>query len=323
MRPRRASQIADRLTDRLMVQGVPLYRDAVRAELMGNGGTAAWSQLQALLTRQSLAAALLGRAAQARTLVRQRLIDAPAQDPIRSLDPFAQFDDDDDIANRSLRESLLEIVNHFVGDVPDLGSIAPGMVAEANEQARRIVTAARDDAPRLVRQLVARAPEVPATVPATIPDPSVTLIRMLDRDDGAALLSRTLETETRTAMMSGFNRGGRAETLRHQDVLPITVLDEIQDRRTRGNPRGLYPDAGMHYQMDGFMAATDDPVWDRITPPNGYNCRATTRGVSRAKAKQNKHLRDDGSVDREALRRRFARQWRIIESGQYPDPGFG
>lgn len=34
-----------------------------------------------------------------------------------------------------------------------------------------------------------------------------------------------------------------------------------------------------HGALDGIIAAVDDPVWRRIAPPNGYNCRCTIEPV--------------------------------------------
>ncbi len=318
--PRRINAVADTLASRFVVKAMPLYRQAIRDYLDGDTGSEAWNGLADLWGRQLLASMLLGRAATDRDLIRQRLIEAPTQPRVESLG-FAQFDDDD-IANRAIKQTAIDIINRFTAEIPDLATIGPQMAAQAQRQAHSLMMATHDDAPRLIGKIIERIPEAARIGPDTLPDPASIVRRLLDNDDGVKLLSRTLDTEARTSMMGGFNHAGRAEIVRHQNVMPVTILSEIQDRRTRGNPNGRYPDAPPHYQMDGFAAATDDPIWERITPPNGYNCRGSIRGVSTAKALQNKWLRDDGTVDREAMRRKFARQWRLIESGKYPDEGF-
>lgn len=137
---------------------------------------------------------------------------------------------------------------------------------------------------------------------------------------------RMLDTDTRTALMLGFNRGQAERLLQESDLFPVWTLDEIRDARTRGNPRGLYPDAGPHYEMDGFSAAATDPVWRIITPPNGYNCRASITPVSIDEAQRKGWMTTIGGVevvDSSKLRRIFARQWGYIERGRYPDPGWG
>jgi hypothetical protein len=322
MRPRRANAIADTLASRLIDRSLPLYRNAISDYIDGNPNSEAWEQIAQMLTRQLVAASLLGRAAAVRAMVSQGLLPAPKQEPIVALPMVAEFDDDDDIAEQTLRQTIRQIVNQFTDEVPDLATVAPRVIEQASVRARGIVFASQEDSPRLVQSILRKIPQSKATVPDTLPDPARVVRELLANDEGAAVIRSALDTEVRTSLMTGFNQGTRAENVKHKNIMPVTVLDEIQDRRTRGNPNGLYADAGMHYQMDGFTAATDDPIWDRITPPNGYNCRATHRGMSAAKARQNKYLREDGSVDREALRRKFARQWSIIERGLYPDPGF-
>ena len=36
-----------------------------------------------------------------------------------------------------------------------------------------------------------------------------------------------------------------------------------------------------HEAASGMIAATDDPIWDRLKPPNGYNCQCGTNFVSK------------------------------------------
>ena len=64
-----------------------------------------------------------------------------------------------------------------------------------------------------------------------------------------------LETIYRNNLGSSYNEAS-ARILEEPDVhevIPLVMLNEIRDRRTRGNPNGLYPDRGFHWQMDGFV----------------------------------------------------------------------
>ncbi len=73
------------------------------------------------------------------------------------------------------------------------------------------------------------------------------------------------ETVFRTNIMDSFNQG-RKTVLEDPDVqeyFPAWMLSCILDGRTRP----------WHADMDGATFLADDPIWDRITPPNGYNCR--------------------------------------------------
>ena len=73
------------------------------------------------------------------------------------------------------------------------------------------------------------------------------------------------ETVFRTNIMDAYNQG-RKEVLSDPDVMedfPAWMLSCILDGRTRP----------WHADMDGATFLANDPIWDRITPPNGYNCR--------------------------------------------------
>jgi hypothetical protein len=319
----RQKHTADILVDRMLTMAADAYRRAVFAFAFSEDDGGAWNELATIWARQLLVAQLLGRAQESRKLIRRGLIPKPDATPIESLGEVAAFDDDS-IARSALSRTAVEILNQFVGTIPDLREVASGSIRAAKEGAEALTVASRDRAPALLNKIVKGAQRAAAAgaAPDTLPEPRAVLRAILSDGDAAGVLSRNLETEARTSIMAGFNRAGRAEVQRHAGVMPIMVLSEIQDRRTRGNPAGLYPDAQKHYQMDGFSAATDDPIWDRITPPNGYNCRASIRGMTVAEAKGKRLLRPDGSVDSAALRKRHARQWRILERGEYPDPGF-
>ena len=269
---------------------------------------------------------LIGRASQSRDLRRQGLIGpVPEQERIT----------DGDVRDAGVRTFAAAVppdlvrmpfsmaINVFLGDIPDLRDVVTNLQHRASVVSSRLIdptpSAALDLAERVIRQTtrvgdlggVGVSPQAAAEALTTAM--------------GQAEVRRVLETETHTALMDAFNRGGRDELVENSHVVPLTVLSEIRDRRTRGNPRGLYPDAGPHYQMDGFVAETSDPIWDRITPPNGWRCRGTVRGMSVSEARRRRYIVEQGdalAIDRETLRRRHERQWALIESGQYPDDGF-
>lgn len=62
-----------------------------------------------------------------------------------------------------------------------------------------------------------------------------------------------------------------------------------------------------HAALDGVVASIDDPIWDTITPPCGFNCRCTLIPITAPQAK-----------------RRFPRGIPAgrIPAGGGPDPGF-
>lgn len=110
-------------------------------------------------------------------------------------------------------------------------------------------------------------------------------------------------------------------------VLPLVMLVEIHDRRTRGAPDGVYAadgrrNPGHHWQMDGYIATIEAMRSQGLIPPNGYRCRGSIRGVSLAELEELGIWSEDGGMDLDALRAYNGPRQRLIDEGLYPDPGF-
>lgn len=138
------------------------------------------------------------------------------------------------------------------------------------------------------------------------------------------LTANRLETIYRNNLSSSYTEAA-ARTLERNDVhevMPLVMLNEIRDRRTRGNPNGLYPNGGFHWQMDGFIGTMSDFRQLGILPPNGHQCRAGIRGVTSGEAVANGWMNDSGQIDRLAVGAHNGNRLAIIERGDYPDPGF-
>lgn len=309
----------DSLGDALIERTLPDLNSAAIAMLDGRDPSRALADLQAKLARSIIILHLIGYAARRRPLVKQKLV-SPVDRKTNTITSVAQFDR---FAEPELvRMPFLRALEAFRSDVPELDAIIRRAQAGAAQTARTAV-----ERTRRALQVALERVEIPEVVGAI---GGTGVSREAFRDAVASAIGRDgeglLGTEVRTTLMSGFNQGGRAAIVDNIGAVPITQLSEIQDRRTRGNPRGISPDAGPHFQMDGFAAPSDDPVWDSITPPNGWNCRGSVRGVpAREAIRRGWASRDDDGrvvVNVALLRRKFARQWRFIDSGAYPDPGF-
>lgn len=142
---------------------------------------------------------------------------------------------------------------------------------------------------------------------------------------GAENLTRArLEMVYRNNLNTAYN-DGQVVALRAPDVqrvMPMVMLLEIRDRRTRGNPAGLYPDAGPHFQMHGYintMAYFEDKG---IVPPNGHQCRGSIRAVTLSEGRRLGIINDDNTIDTAALARYNGPRQKMIDSGVYPDRGF-
>jgi SPP1 gp7 family putative phage head morphogenesis protein len=73
-------------------------------------------------------------------------------------------------------------------------------------------------------------------------------------------------------------------------ALRFVTVQEPYDPKTR---RGTRPN---HRAAHGLVAAVDDPVWDKVSPPLGYNCRCTVALVTRAMLARMGKLEKNGDV---------------------------
>ena len=316
---------ASRLIESRAVEVAASMREAYRAAWLatarGEPSADLWARLAERFGQAVVVSTLLGVANERRRLVRAGLVPVVREQPrIEKAPDVATFDDKP--ASLRLPKSFLDQLNVFRRDVPRLEERVNVLRWTAGNVARRMMERERGlvfdiSARRVARVLV--APDGSESLRDVRGDIAADVLEELS----GTPLDHRIVTETRTVMAEAFNTGSMDTIRENREVVPVTVLSEIHDRRTRGNPNGLYPEPHRHWQMDNFAAPSDDPVWRRIMPPNGWNCRAGVRGVSIAEARRNGWVPKDGiEPDRQALRRQFAAQWRLIESGQYPDPGF-
>ncbi len=80
-----------------------------------------------------------------------------------------------------------------------------------------------------------------------------------------AINAFTLDTAFQTAMQKAYSLG-RYEQMKApavKDVLPVWQYWTVGDAAVRPEHRVIH----------GFAALADDPVWLKIYPPNGFNCR--------------------------------------------------
>lgn len=296
------------------------FREALMAPLTGIDAEAHWLDYQRRLGRLVMLMLLLGMASKRRALVGEGLVSpVPPQEPLTQVHDVAAFAGDD----FRPRGNFLSDVNAFRHDVPDLQNVVNMLNGHAGRVARAVTENQRARSMEIIVRLVKRVVgaerfEVEGLTSLT----REAAVEIIDKI-GIEPVQTILETQMRTTMSGAFNAGGRETIKRNTEVVPVTMLMEVHDLRTRGNPGGYYPKPHKHWQMDGFCAPSDDPVWEEITPPNGWNCRATIRGLSIAEVRRRGWMpKDSTDLDRDALRREFAEQWGIIDRGEYPDPGF-
>ena len=81
--------------------------------------------------------------------------------------------------------------------------------------------------------------------------------------------SRRLWTIYQTNLQSAF-MAGRYKRQMQADAFPYLMYVAVMDARTRPS----------HAALNGKVYRKDDPAWDAIYPPNGFNCRCRTRALT-------------------------------------------
>lgn len=77
--------------------------------------------------------------------------------------------------------------------------------------------------------------------------------------------SRRIKTIFRCNMSSAYSVGRYKQQLEDADVAPYFQYCAVMDGRTRP----------AHQAMNGKVFRYDDPIWNTMYPPNGWNCRCT------------------------------------------------
>ncbi len=180
-----------------------------------------------------------------------------------------------------------------------------------------------------IKELIAQSIEKKAVVKGLKTASLSSFIRRAQVEGIVGMTAARMETVYRTNVASVYNNA-TADTMSGPAVAkwaPLLKLVEIHDPRTRGAPGGVYSgkkaaNPGKHWQMDGYIATAEDFKRQGLVPPNGFNCRGSLVPVTRSQAERMGLVQKDGSLDRDAINRYNATRQRIIDRGEYPDPGF-
>lgn len=120
---------------------------------------------------------------------------------------------------------------------------------------------------------------------------------------GSALLETIVRTQTAMAQSAGQANARRDPAL--DEIIWGYEYVTVGDSRVRPN----------HAAMHGTTAPKDDPIWDTITPPNGFNCRCILVAIY-----MNELDRQEIDLPPDQLQVDVDGQTVIIIPG--PDPGF-
>jgi len=139
---------------------------------------------------------------------------------------------------------------------------------------------------------------------------------------GKKLMPYRLETIFITNIQSAYAAGRWQQQMRNVADRPYWEYNAVMDNRTRPT----------HAALNGRVFRWDDPIWQTIYPPNGYNCRCWVRALTEAQMK-NHPLGVETSDDRLVTvqqpygmdgEMRPVKAYRDPKSGQMlvPDAGF-
>ena len=217
-----------------------------------------------LLARHLAAANLLGRAQVVRE-VRRKAGKATAISTSSRLRRRVQFDDNSGDDSSTLGFSL-SLPNE--GAAGYLGSLTPvtkdtfdGLTSQYRAQA---FTLAGTADVRLIEKIRDALVETMQSG-GSAADFEAAVKQLTDEAGVAELNSFTLDTAFNTAMQKAYSMG-RYEQMSDptvQGVLPYWQYWTVGDDRVRPE----------HRVLDRFTARAQDPVWNKIYPPNGFNCR--------------------------------------------------
>lgn len=232
---------------------------------------------------------------------------------------------------RMLVARAAQISEAIVAD--ELQTALPSLLAKSKavqEAIRRAFWASDVDQATVVnlRDLVARAIEggVSAVVDSRgkLQLEGVDLPEFISRANlsGAAhLTDLRLETIYRNNLGGAFNEG-LLDAVTATPGLSLLMLTNPRDRRSRGNPDGLYPDKGKHFQMHGYVNTAEAFRDQGIVPPAGHLCRCSFRPLTAREAIRLGVMDEDRNLLPEALAAHNGERQAIIDRGEYPDKGW-
>lgn len=316
-----------------LVAAEPHYREAIALQVEGGNAAEHWAAFRRITAR----AIVLARLEAIASTLDGRVAIEPGYEAADVPDRFAE---EPDVLESIVIAPFREAVASFEGRVPRLASTVRRLIGlaarvadaiAATEQVRAGVSVLRTfrtsffvtgvDLPTARDIRKALADVIRGKEPADLP-------AFIDKAQAAGasnLTAARLETVYRNNISRAFNDGRVESVIENpavRNLFPLLELVENRDKRTRGNPAGLYPNQGVHFQMNGYVSTPDEFRRLRIVPPSGHNCRGGTRPIPLAEALQRGFVDDNGNVLWEAVRRHNGARQGMIDSGRYPDPGW-
>jgi len=267
-----------------------------QARAMHDSGTQ--GRIGNMLAKRLAAANMLGRVQVARLAHRH----SGRAVPISGISRHKSFADDDDtndlVASFSTDLAQDDEAEYIQSLVPVMREVFDGLSAQYRKDAFTLAGAADV---RLITKIRDALAEV-AKKGGTAEDFQAAVNAITDDAGVAQLDAFTLDTAFNTAMQKAYSLG-RYEQMSDpavKAVLPYWQYWTVGDDRVRPE----------HAVLNGFTARADDPVWRKIYPPNGFNCRCSVVPILASEA------------DKDADEPGYARL-PLLAQLKVPQPGFG
>jgi len=240
--------------------------------------TAVQHRLGDLLARHMAAANLLGRTQIVRDVKRRSGVVVPIAASSRFRThavrhaQFAEDDGQDLTAGFSVNLPADDAANYLRDLTPVTKDLFDGLTAQYRRDA---FTVAGVTDQRLIRQIRDALAEV--IQKGGTREDFIRKVRTLTTDAGVEQLAAfTLDTVFTTNMHKAYSLG-RYEQMTQPETtkaLPFWQYLTVGDDRVRPE----------HAVIDGFTARAVDPVWNKIYPPNGFNCRCIVIAILESEA---------------------------------------
>jgi len=220
-------------------------------------------RMSEVLARKLAAADLLGRL----QIVRHGYLKTKRKLPLSPAAGSVRFDEGDNdallSAGISFNISSDDVADYITRLVPVTRDVFDGLTAQYRRDA---FTLAGASDVRLVQQVQEALAEI-ARKGGTDAEFRAAVKKLTGEAGVQQINAFTLDTAFQTAMQKAYSAGRLAQMREPHmmEALPFWQYWTVGDLRVRPE----------HAVLDGFCARAIDPVWLKIYPPSGFNCRCS------------------------------------------------
>jgi SPP1 gp7 family putative phage head morphogenesis protein len=240
-------------------------------------------RLGEVLARKLAAADMLGRL----QILRHGYLKTKRKLPLSAAAGSVRFDEADNDALLSAGISFdlptEDVAGYITQLVPVTRDVFDGLTAQYRKDA---FTLAGASDVRLVQKIREQLAEI-ASKGGTAAEFRAAVNKLTAEEGVAQINAFTLDTAFQTAMQKAYSSGRLAQMREPHmmEALPFWQYWTVGDLRVRPE----------HAVLDGFCARAIDPVWLKIYPPSGFNCRCSVVPIPEGEAPKGS---DESGLDR-------------------------